>query len=336
MGSERPRSGKVRWGVLGYGSIASTAGVPAIKWSYNGELFAIASRAQDTAEEKAKEAGAARAYGSYEALLEDPDVDAVYLALPNGLHETWALRCAEAGKHVLCEKTLALSLAGAARLRDAFAARRLRLVEGFMYRHHPQWRTVRSLLADRAIGDLRQIRVVLTRSRPGPEDHRWSPQLGGGTLHTTVCYGVDACRFLTGVEPTRLSAFATTGEDGGAEVTMHAILEMGSGILASIAGSMVDAPEQSLIVTGSEGRILVERPFSPGWDKVVVVHEQGTEIRRIEVKGANHFLLQVEHFARLVLEPERTALPAEDGLANAAALEALARSATTGRVVELR
>jgi predicted dehydrogenase len=335
MASERPRSGKVRWGVLGYGSIASTAGVPAIKWSYNGELLAIASRTQEAAEEKAKEAGAARAYGSYEALLEDPEIDAVYLALPNGLHEIWALRCAEAGKHVLCEKTLALSLAGAARLCDAFAARRLRLVEGFMYRHHPQWRTVRSLLADRAIGNVRQLRVVLTRSRPGPEDHRWSP-LGGGALHTTVCYGVDACRFLTGVEPTRLSAFSSMGEDGGVAVTMHAILEMGSGILASVAGSMVDAPEQSLVVTGSEGRITVESPFSPGWDKVTVVHERGGEIRRIEVKGANHFLLQVEHFARLVLEPERTALPAEDGLANAAALEALSRSATTARVVELR
>jgi predicted dehydrogenase len=336
MGSERPPSSKIRWGVLGYGSIAASAGVPAIKWSYNGELLALASRSQETADAKAQEAKAPRAYGSYEALLEDDDVDAVYLALPNGLHETWALRCADAGKHLLCEKTLSTSLASAARVREAFAKRGLRLVEGFMYRHHPQWRVVRSLIADGAIGEVRSIRAALTRMRPAPEDHRWSMQLGGGALRSVTCYGIDAARFLTGCEPIRLCAFSSYDGDGGVDVTTHAVVELNGGVLATASGSIGEAPEQGLWIAGTEGRIVIERPFVPGWDKVHIVHERGADARRLDVKGANHFLLQMEHFARLVLEPERTALPAEDGLANAAALEAIARSAATGRVVELR
>jgi predicted dehydrogenase len=327
---------KIRWGVLGYGSIASTAVVPAIKGSYNGELLAIASRTQQSADASAHEAGAPRAYGSYEALLADPEVDAVYLALPNGLHEHWALQCAEAKKHVLCEPTISLGLTGAARMREAFQARGLRLVEGMTFRHHPQWRAVRTLLADKAIGHLVAIRAAVGRPRPAPDDHRWSHQLGGGALHCAASFGVDLARFVAGADPHRISAFARAEEEGGVATTVEALLEFPTGVLASIHGSMAGASEQSVVLSGTSGRIVLERPFFPGWENVEVLVERDGEAKRTVVKGANQFLLQVEHFARLVLEPDRTLLPSESGLSNAASLEAIARSAVTSRTVDLR
>jgi predicted dehydrogenase len=328
--------GKVRWGVVGYGSIAGSAVVPAIKGSYNGELLAVASRSPEAAEQKAHECGAARAYGSYEALLGDADVDAVYLALPTGLHESWALRCAEAGKHVLCETTAALSLAGAARMREAFFAKKLRLVEAFMVRHHPQWRTARSLVADGTLGKIVSLRAAFTRPHPDVNDHRWSPQLGGGALHTAAAFCVDVARLVVGADPVRVSAFAQTDGEGGVDATVHGLLGFPDGVLAQVAGSLVGAPEQSFVVDGTKARVVVERPFAPDWDKATLRVERDGEITRTELKGANQFLLEVEHFARLVQEPDRTALPAEDGVANAAVLEAMARSYATGRTVELR
>src|SRR5262249_5641352 len=154
-------------GILGCGTIATNAVAPAIRWSQNGELVAIASRDAATARAKAEAVAAPRAHASYEALLADPSIDAVYIGLPNGIHAEWALRAAEAGKHVLCDKSLTLSSASAVRVARAFRERGLRLVEGFMVRHHPQWEIVRRLLADRAIGEVRSIRAGLAfTSRP--------------------------------------------------------------------------------------------------------------------------------------------------------------------------
>src|SRR4051812_19117915 len=172
----------IGWGILGCGSIATHAVAPAIGWSHNGCLVAIASREKSTAEAKAKSLGASRAYAPYEVMLADPEVVAVYIGLPNGLHEAWAIAAIDAGKHVLCEKSLALSPASARRVCDAASKRGVRLVEAFMYRHHPQWSVVRGLLEERAIGDVRIVRAGLagTLGAAKKDDHRWSSELGGG------------------------------------------------------------------------------------------------------------------------------------------------------------
>jgi D-xylose 1-dehydrogenase (NADP+, D-xylono-1,5-lactone-forming) len=324
---------ELNWGIVGCGSIATAAIAPAIRWSSNGRLLAIGSRDGAKATLKAAELGAERAYAPYDALLADPDVTAIYIGLPNGLHEEWAVRAAHAGKHVLCEKSLTLSAASARRISSTFAERRLRLVEGFMYRHHPQWNVVKRLLDDRAIGDVRLLRASLSGRCP-PDDHRWSPELGGGVLYDVACYPLNVARFVLRAEPIRVSALGllhTTGVDRAVAATM----EFPDGVLATATSSFDAEHEEGLVIVGTRGRIEVERPFQPGWAPTSVVIVRGSERERIEVGGANHFLHQVEHFACLVLLPSKAMAPAEDGVRNAALLEAVAESRRTGRSVRL-
>jgi predicted dehydrogenase len=323
----------VGWGILGCGGIATHAIAPAIRWSHNGRLVAIASRDAATAERKAQELGAERWYAPYEAMLEDRDVAAVYIGLPNGLHEEWAIRAASAGKHVLCDKSLTLSETSAQRLSALFADRGLRLVEGFMYRHHPQWQVVRRWIADRAIGEVRFLRASLT-GHCAPGDHRWSPELGGGVLFDVACYGVDVARFVLGMEPTTVSA-AGVEHSSTVDRAVAATLEFPGGVLATVSGSLDAYHEEHLVIVGTRGRIDVEHPFQPGWGptSLRLAREQGTE--RIEIGGANHFLHQVEHFARLVQEPAASPAPAEDGLSNAVVCSAVIASRRTGRTVTL-
>jgi D-xylose 1-dehydrogenase (NADP+, D-xylono-1,5-lactone-forming) len=322
---------RIGWGIMGCGWIGEEAIVPAIQWSANGRLVAIASRDRDVAGAKARAAGALRAYAPYEAMLDDPEVDAVYIGLPNGMHEEWAVRCAEAGKHVLCEKSLTMTLASARRMAAAFAARGLRLVEAFMYRHHPQWSLVHSLLAERAIGTLSIVRAAFCNRFDKPADHRWSSSLGGGALWDLTCYAVNAVRYVTGSEPVRVAAFADSSTAEGVDASTQASLVLENGVLATVTGSLrVGAgPDQSVVVCGDEGAIEVVRPFIPRWDpSYVVLRRAGgrAEERRFEVRGANQYLHQVEHFASLVLDPTRAAWPAEDGVRNVAACEAIEKS----------
>jgi predicted dehydrogenase len=326
---------RIGWGIMGCGWIATEAVAPAIQWSQNGRLVAIASRDHDVAAAKAAETGAQRAYSPYEAMLDDPEIDAVYIGLPNGMHEEWALRCAQAGKHVLCEKSLTLTLPSARRMAAAFAPRGLRLVEAFMYRHHPQWSLVRSLLDEGAIGTLRIVRASFCSRFDKPHDHRWSAALGGGTLWDLTCYGVNAARYVTGVEPVRAAAFADAQTQEGVDASTQASLEFEGGMLASVSGSLRTGRDQSLVIDGDEGTIEVVRPFVPGWDPTHVVLRRGfgREERRFEVGGANQFLHQAEHFASLVLEPARAVWPAEDGVRNVAACAAIERSWRSGAFV---
>jgi predicted dehydrogenase len=315
---------RVGWGILGCGSIATHALAPAIGWSHNGRLVAIASRDPQVAESKRAQLGADRAYAPYEALLEDRDVDAVYIGLPNGMHEEWALRAAAAGKHVLCEKSLSLTAASATRMAEAFTTRGLRLVEAFMYRHHPQWGAVKELLPE--IGEIRMIRSSLLVHLKAP-DHRWSASLGGGALFDVTCYPVDAARFVLRQEPIAVEAVATLYGTGEVDQTTQATLVFPDGVIASASGALDAGEDQSFAVVGSAGTIEVTRPFMPGWaaTTIVVRNRHGNE-RRVEIGGANHYLHQVEHFASLVLDANRELWPAENGVANAAVCEAIARS----------
>lgn len=316
---------KLRWGVLGCGNIARAAIAPAIRWSNNGTLAAIGSRSRETAARLAGVLGVARAHGSYEALLADHEVDAVYIGLPNGLHTEWCLRAAEAGKHVLCEKSLALSRDDARRVTEVFRSKGLCLVEAFMYRHHPQWSVVRDALG--SIGDVKYLRTSLSGMLSNARDHRWSATLGGGALFDVSCYGVNVARFVLGREPLRVSGLAELR--GEVDVTTAATLEFAGGALASVCGSLGAAPEQSLVIVGTRGRIVVERPFIPEWSSTTVTVNE----RVVEVAGANHFLHQMEHFASYVAGGPVG--PAEDGERNVAVCAAIAESIGLGRRVDL-
>jgi xylose dehydrogenase (NAD/NADP) len=318
---------KVGWGIMGCGWIAEQSVAPAISGSDNGRLVAVASRDKRVAEQKAHAVGAARAYAPYEALLLDPEIDAVYIGLPNGLHEEWALRCAAAGKHVLCEKSLALSLASARRVGAAFATRGLRLVEAFMYRHHPQWQVVRGLLDEGAIGKVHVLRGSFCVRLDRPGDHRWSAKMGGGTLWDLTCYPIDAARYVMRSEPLRATAMADTRTPEGVDATSSACLEFPDAVQVSVAASLVAGFEQSFAIVGGEGVIELSRPFVPGWDATrVSLRRRDGAARVIEVQGANQFLHQIEHFASLAQNPTMNAWPAEDGARNVAACEAVEKS----------
>ncbi len=328
---------RIGWGIIGCGRIATNSVAPAIQWSKNGRLVAIASRDRRVAEAKARDLGAARAYAPYEALLDDPEVHAVYIGLPNGMHEEWAVRCAQAGKHVLCEKSLTLSLASARRMAEAFSTRGLRLVDAFMYRHHPQWRLVRGLLDEGAVGKVLMVRVGFCYRLDDPRDHRWSATLGGGALWDLTCYGVNVARFVTGAEPVRVAAFADSRTPEGVDAMTQGSLELSNGVLASVAGSMRGGSDNSVTIDGDQGTIEVPCAFLPRWERMFVVLRRpgrgGATERRFEVQGANHYLHQAEHFAHLVENPTLAAWPAEDGVRNVAVCEAIEKSWRTGTSV---
>jgi predicted dehydrogenase len=328
---------RVGWGILGCGWIATESVAPAIGWSKNGRLVAVASRSPRVASDKARETGAERAYSPYEAMLSDPEIDAVYIGLPNGLHEEWALRCAEAGKHVLCEKSLALSVDAAVRMNRAFRSRGLRLVEAFMYRHHPQWVVLRDLVDGGAVGRVRVVRGSFCGGLDMPRNHRWSASLGGGALWDLTCYSVDAARYVTRAEPVHVAAMADTHTAEGVDATSQASLAFDGGVLVSATGSLRAGLDQDFVVVGDEGTLHVPRPFVPGWNAThITLARRRESVRRFDIPGANHFLHQVEHFASLVVDSERDAWPAEDGLLNVAACEAIAESWRTGATAPVR
>jgi predicted dehydrogenase len=312
----------VRWGIIGCGNIATTAIAPAIKWAQHAELLAVSSRTQERAYKKAAEIGAPRAYGCYEALLADSEVDAIYIGLPNGEHARWAIEAARAGKHVLCDKSLALDVADAQAVRAAFAERNRLLVEGFMVRHHPQWTTAKRLVTEGVIGPVRHIRAWLRATLDDPKNHRWSNKLGGGALFDVTCYPVNVARFILGEEPTRVRAIARWAKPGVDEST-DALLEFSSGAVASVHGSLRAPYEQGVVIVGEHGRIVMERPFMPHWDptEVIVERTSGRDVH--SVGGANHFLHMVEHVTLCIRDRGMALFPAEDGVANVEACVAI-------------
>jgi xylose dehydrogenase (NAD/NADP) len=320
----------VRWGILGCGAIATSAIAPAIHWADRNELIAVGSRTLERATRKAAEVGAPRAHGAYEALLADSDIDAIYIGTPNGEHARWALAAAAAGKHVLCDKSLALTAKDARAMGEAFRVRDLVLVEGVMVRHHPQWTVVRKLLEDGVIGKVRHVRAWLRSTLDNPTDHRWSKTLGGGALFDVTCYAVNVVRMAIGEEPSRVQATARWAESGVDEST-DALLEFPGGAVATVHGSLRAPFEQGVVISGEKGRIVLDRPFIPYWDPTQVVVELTGADRQVHViHGANHFLHMFEHVASCILDRKAPLFPAENGVANieacAAVLEACARS----------
>jgi predicted dehydrogenase len=314
---------RVRWGIIGCGAIATAAIAPAIHWAGGSELLAVASRTQERATRKAAQVGAPRAFGAYEAILADSDIDALYIGVPNGEHARWAIEAARAGKHVLCEKSLALTTEDAHAMREAFRAKDLVLVEGFMVRHHPQWTLVRQLLGSGLIGKVRHVRAWLRATLDQPADHRWSKTLGGGALFDVTCYPVNAARLVVGEEPARAQGSARWHASGVDEST-DALLEFPSGAVASVHGSLAAPFEQGVVVSGDAGRIVMERPFIPHWDPTdIVVELTGAERQVHRVGGANHFLHMIEHVAHCMRDRSAPLFPAEDGVANVEACVAI-------------
>lgn len=302
-----------------------------------GEVVAIGASTRARADAFAAELEISKAVEGYEAVVDDPDIDAIYLPLANGLHLEWALRIARAGKSCLCEKPLALTARDAAELRSAYEQAGCRLQEAFIWRHHPQMEYIAEVVESGEIGELRRVNSTYSFSYDNAESYRWSRAQGGGSLLDIGCYCVDACRYFFGSEPVAASARAELrpGEDGVDESAVCWI-DFGSGRTASVWSSFRAAFFQGLELVGTDGRIWSGAPFSTiGRTTRVMVEVDGKRrLREFEVQDASRNM--VRHFTRAVRDPSFALRPAEDGLEQSVIMEGLERSLRAGGAVWTR
>jgi len=327
-------SRKVRWGVLGTARIGVNKVIPAMQKGELTEVVAIASRSEAKAREAADKLGIPRAHGSYEALLADPEVDAVYNPLPNDQHVPWSIRALEAGKHVLCEKPIGLSAAEGRTLADA-AARfpRLKLMEAFMYRHHPQWRLAKELVQAGRIGPLKTIQTFFSFFNDDPHNIRHDPAKGGGALMDIGCYAISLSRWLFDAEPARVLAHVEVDPSWGVDRTASAILDFGNGGTATFTCSMAVTPFQVVHLIGTEGRIEIsEVPFNaPNRVPCALRVQRGDGAQeRIEVETADQYTIQGDLFARAILDDTPVPTPILDAVRNMDVIEAIMASGKSG------
>jgi predicted dehydrogenase len=331
---------QVKWGVLGAASIAIQRTIPAMREAPSATLLALASRDASKARATAEKFAAARAYARYDELLADPDVDAVYIPLPNQLHYEWSVRALEAGKHVLCEKPLCLTSRDVERLCAARDRAGKHIEEAFGYRNHAQWKRVLELIAADAIGPVRAVHAVLAKQFLDPADVRNNPAAGGGALYDLGSYAINALNLVYGRPPLRVSAVAEHDPVFGIDRLTSALLDYGDGhaslTVASQAGPSAWATHQQLTVLGARGWLRMNFPFAqarPVPCCIEVGDEQSvgsvpTTVH--EFPPANQYALQIERFSRRVLGASVPAWPIEDALATLRTIEASFASAREG------
>ncbi len=335
---------RLRWGVLSTARIGRKAVAPAIVRSSNGTLLAIASRDAERAREMAADLrqdlepsvgtdlGSLRTCGSYQALIDDPEIDAVYVPLPNAQHAEWGIRAAEAGKHVLCEKPLAVTATECRAMHDAASANGIVLMEAFMYRFHP--RIERLIAAVRAgeLGQLRFVQASFTFTVTDPANIRLNLELGGGALMDVGCYAVNAARTLMGVEPGEVQARARWSKSGVDEQLVGTMRFEGGG-MAQVACSLAAARSEDLLVVGEKGVARLRHAFVPTGQTVALEYQRPPEPPEvIAFEPVDSYQRMVEHFAACALQGEAPRYDALEAGANMAAIEALYASARAGGV----
>lgn len=332
---------KVRWGVLSTAGIGVKKVIPAMQKGEWSEVVAIASRQQGKAEETARTLGIAKAYGSYEELLADPQIEAVYNPLPNQLHVPWSIRAAEAGKHVLCEKPLSMTVAEAKTLLAVQQRTGVTIGEAFMVRTHPQWLRTRELVASGRIGQLRSIQGFFSYFNTDPTNIRNIAECGGGGLMDIGCYPINTSRFVFGEEPLRVSGFIERDPTTKVDRLTSAILEFPSGD-ATFTCSTQLVPYQRMQLLGTKGRIEIEVPFNAPNDRPCRIFiDDGRDLfgGGITVETfptCDQYTLQGDAFSRAVREGGQAPVPLTDAIKNMAVIEAVFRSAESGTWVSPR
>lgn len=327
---------KLRWGIMGCAQIAIHTVLPAIQESTTGEILAMASRSLEKSRAVAESVGIPRAYGSYEELLADPDIDAVYIPLPNHLHREWVIRAAEAGKHVLCEKPIALTSAEAEEMLAACRKAGVHLAEAFMYRHHPQMAELREVIRRGEIGELRLIRGAFTYNDAADTGNiRFKSAWGGGSLYDVGCYPLSAARFLYEAEPEAVTVHALfSPEHDGVDMMASGLAEFAGGRSLIFDCGMWAHNRQLLEVLGTEGRIEVPVPFNARYEDAGFTVFVGNEVRTYGTEGANPYVRQADHFAAAVWGAEPV-VAADDPISNMKVLEGCLGSARRRERVDL-
>jgi predicted dehydrogenase len=319
----------LRWGILSTANIAVEKVIPGMRSAKRAEVLGIASRDQGRAEATARQLGIPRAYGSYEALLADPDIDAVYVPLPNHLHAQWGIAAARAGKHVLCEKPLAMTAADAEALVDAGRESGVTIMEAFMYRQHPSWVAVRELLASGRIGRLTAVDSWFSYYLEDPTNIRNIQDVGGGALYDIGCYCINLSRMLFGEEPASVASTIVRDPASGVDILTSALLVFPAGVATFTCATRVE-PDQRVSIYGTTGRIEIEIPFNIPPDRATRVFviaggdppvAPATEI--LEFAPADPYGVEVDRFAEAVLDGAPVPVTGEDSVANMRVIERL-------------
>ena len=325
-------SKKAKWGILGTANIARKKLIPGLRDSKSSEFYAIASRDSTKAESFAEEFEVPKSYGSYEQLLDDPEVEFVYIPLPNNLHHKWTIESAKKGKHVLCEKPLGTSVAEVEEMFEAAEENRVKLMEAFMYRLHPQVLRVKELLEEGEIGEPRFFRGAFSFSlitqQDRNDDIRWEEKMGGGSLMDVGTYPLNTVRYLFGEEPVRVFARSSTHPDHTAEAETQAILEFPEGKTAVIDSSFLLRHRANYEVVSKTLALRASDAYGPRTYKRLTVEIESGNSREVEtLEGVNEYALEVDELVNAARDDREPQITREDSLNNMKVLRKIKESA---------
>jgi predicted dehydrogenase len=322
---------QVRWGILSTAKIGIDKVIPAMQRGQYCNVVAIASRDPVRAQAAASSLDIPTAYGSYEALLADPDVDAVYNPLPNHLHVPWSIRALEAGKHVLVEKPIGLSSAEGQQLVDAAKKfPRLKVMEAFMYRHHPQWRRAKQIVSSGGIGRLCTIQSFFSYYNDDPSNIRNQARIGGGGLADIGCYTISLSRFIFDAEPQRVLGMVEYDPKLKIDRLASGVLDFGGGTSTFTCGTQL-GPFQRVNIFGTEGRVEIDIPFNAPPDLACTMrHQRDGNIEEIALEVCDQYTIQGDLFSQAVLNDQPVPTPIDDAVANMRVIEAVVESSQSG------
>ncbi len=326
---------KLKLGVLGVSDHFITRVLQPLKESGLVDLYAIASRSPDRAREASRKFGIPRYYSSYEELLKDDEIGMVFIPLPNHLHAEWIRKAADARKHILCEKPIALNAGEAKRAAGYARSRGVKLMEAFMYRFHYQWTMARDMVTNGSLGKIQSIETFFGYNNTDPGNIRNIKAYGGGALLDIGCYAASCARFLLQAEPDRVLGLNTYDRDFKTDILSSGILDF-KGIRSVFTVSTQTTPWQKVIVHGNSAVLTIEIPFNPIPDtpmKLDITDASGSRI--IETEPCDHYRLQFDAFAKAVIENTDVPIPAADAVNNMKVIDALFKSGKTGKWVKI-
>ena len=322
----------LNWGLLSTAKI-NRALIPPLRASKRTRLLGVASRNQSSADGYAREWNIPRAYGSYEAMLADPEIDVIYNPLPNHLHAEWTIKALQAGKNVLCEKPMVLTLAEADQIIAATQETGKVVAEAFMYRHHPQTLKVKELIDSGAIGEMQLIKGAFTFTLKREGNFRWVREYGGGSLWDVGCYPISFARMLVGVEPAEVFGWQVTGPEG-SDDSFFGQMRFGNGVHMQFDCGFTSTPRSFIEIVGTAGSMQVPNAFKPGRKSEFKII-RGDEIETIKIKGQELYLGEVEDMCNAILNQQPPRISLSDSRNNIAAILGLYKSAQEGNPINL-
>lgn len=310
---------KIKWGVLGFARIARLSVLPAILKAPNAEFYAIASRDTEKGLECQKQFGCKVIYDSYDKLLDDPEIDAVYIPLPNKLHKEWTIKAAKKGKHVLCEKPVSLDKQECEEMIEACKRNNVKFMEGFMYRFSNRTRRVKDILESNVLGEIKYINSTFRFLLNRPGDVRLKPELGGGSLYDVGCYPINFVGMVTGKEPVAMSSEKIIRD--GIDVGFSAVLKYDNGILATVNSGFDSYKVCHTIVSGTAGVMQIPNTFNDDPGKIIVTTESGTN--EYDIEPGDRYEAEIEDFSNAIIYDRKPGFSLQETLRNMEILEKL-------------